>query len=52
MKIFAEIIGNKLNVRLLADAEDLEDSRVDLVVVLVHYKMFNVVGKLGKIGYF
>lgn len=39
MKIFAGIIATKLNVGLLADPAELGDSIVDLVVVLVHYKM-------------
>lgn len=39
MKIFAGLKGNKLNVGLLADPAELEDSSVDIVAVLVHYKM-------------
>lgn len=39
MKIFEGIIRSKLNVGLLADPAELEDSRVGLVAVLVHYKM-------------
>lgn len=39
MKIFAGIKGDKLNVGLLTDPAELEDSSADIVVVLVHYKM-------------
>lgn len=41
-------MGNKVSDRLLTDSVGLYDSRVDLVVVLDHHKMFYVVGKSGK----
>lgn len=41
------IIGNKESDGLLNDSVGLYDSRVDLVVVLDHHKMFYVVGKSG-----
>lgn len=47
MRIFLRIIGNKVRDGLLTDSAGLYDSRVDLVVVLDHHKMFYVVEKSG-----
>lgn len=39
MKIFAGIIGNKVNVGLLADPAELEASRADLDAFSVHHRV-------------
>lgn len=48
MKIFAGIIGNKLNVGPLTDPAELEDSRVDLVAVSVDYKIVHYGCEVGE----
>ena len=48
MKIFAGIIDNKLNVGPLTDPAELEDSRVDLVAVLVGYKTVQYGCEVGE----